>query len=150
MKLSSLLFILSLGIALVCCIPEEEPDPIVLASGTHPEDYDMDFYWIEDVTIEADTLFFSVSYSGGCREHEFALVAWSYFMESYPVQAGLLLSHNSHGDPCEAHIFEEMEFDLTPLKEEYQAAYHEETGTIILRILLPETAYEYLSVWYDF
>ena len=134
------------------CIFEEDPivGTLILDNGASPEDWLMDPYTYEEARVEGDLLLLTASYPGGCEEHEFALVAWSYFMESYPVQAALLLSHDSNGDMCEAHIVADMEFDLTPLKEEYQASYQQEEGTIILKLLLPEGEYEYLTVEYTF
>ena len=134
MKILSRILMTGLCVVAVCC-HFFEFDPIILANGTSPEDWYMDLYFIDEVAIDADTLEIVVTYPGGCEEHEFQLIAWSYFMESYPVQANILLSHNANGDTCEAAITEELRFDLSPLKWEYQDAYQVESDTIILRLL---------------
>ncbi|MGA1865679.1 MAG: thrombospondin type 3 repeat-containing protein, partial [bacterium] len=110
-------------------------DPIILANGSDPEDWDLDHCNIEHINIACDRLQIKVSYGGGCREHEFKLAAWSYFLESYPVQANILLSHNANDDPCDAVISETLYFDLSPLKDEYRKMYPGDPhGSIILRL----------------
>ena len=83
--------------------------------------------------IEGDTLTVSVSFSGGCKEHEFTLVTDGVFLESDPVQIGdCRLAHNANDDPCEAYPTEEHQFDLSIIKGLYQSAYQRESGEIIL------------------
>ena len=93
-----------------------------------------DAYTINAATLQGDTLSIDVSYSGGCETHAFTLVAEERFLESFPVQLRVSLAHNANGDTCEESITESYHFDLTPLKEAYQAGYQTETGTIVLRL----------------
>ena len=93
-----------------------------------------DEYALNSATITDDTLNISVSYSGGCKEHEFTLVASDAFLESFPVQLHVSIAHNANGDTCEAYPTENYRFDLTPIKTMYQEAYRQEAGTIILRL----------------
>jgi hypothetical protein len=79
-----------------------------------------DPYSFQVARIEGDMLQLTVSYSGGCAEHQFNLVAWNYFLESNPVQAHVLLAHNGNDDACDAIIARDLRFDLSPLKEAYQ------------------------------
>lgn len=66
--------------------------------------------------IKDDCLHLKVSYSGGCKEHDFALV-WSGAMsKSIPPQVSLELGHNSHEDLCEAIKTQDLYFDLKELK----------------------------------
>lgn len=119
-------------------------DPIILANGANPEDWDLDHFGIERVNITCDKLQIKLSYGGGCREHEFKLAAWSYFLESFPVQANILLSHNANDDPCLAIMRETLNFDLTPLKDEYRRMYPGDIqGCIILRLYRPYILIEY-------
>ncbi|MCP4717708.1 MAG: hypothetical protein GY868_21500 [Deltaproteobacteria bacterium] len=106
--------------------------PITLSNGTSPEEYTIDPFTIESPTVEGDELKLTVSYSGGCQEHAFSLVAYSYFVESKPKQAAVLLTHDAHDDMCEAYLTEELSFDLTPLKIQYLDQSQETNGTIIL------------------
>ena len=87
-----------------------------------------------DVLSDQHVSSIDVSYSGGCETHAFTLVAEERFLESFPVQLRVSLAHNANGDTCEESITESYHFDLTPLKEAYQAGYQTETGTIILRL----------------
>ena len=82
--------------------------------------------------IAGDTLAITVSYSGGCEDHEFTLVASDAFAESYPVQLEVSLAHEANGDRCRAYLTETYGFDLTPIKTLYRKAYLEDAGTIVL------------------
>ena len=82
--------------------------------------------------IDGDTLTVTVSYGGGCREHDFTLVPADVFMESYPVKFNVTLVHDAHGDPCRAYPTETYVFDLTPIKMLYQEAYRRKEGIMIL------------------
>lgn len=96
-------------------------------------------HWPDDpVTITAfstdgDTLLLTVQYSGGCREHDFALIAWNGWLETVPVAAGLLLAHDANGDACEALITETLRFDLSPLRRSHELHYRSPHGTVRLR-----------------
>jgi hypothetical protein len=88
------------------------------------------------IGIVGNTLCLTVQYSGGCRDHEFELYGMNAFLESYPPQAPIYLSHDANGDACEALITTELEFDLTPLRNAYQRVYDDD-GPVLLRILEP-------------
>lgn len=109
---------------------------VILNNGASPDDFPIDRYEIIQARIIKDTLYFKVSYSGGCNDHDFRLVANNYFMESFPVQAGLFLSHEDYDDACDAIITKELYFDLSPLKGEYYNSYGNSTDPIILNILI--------------
>lgn len=85
-----------------------------------------------DVQLKKNILKFNMSYGGGCEEHEFQLFATS-FMESYPVQVNILLSHEDNNDPCDMWLTETLIFNILPLKNSYNELY-EESGTIIINI----------------
>ena len=109
----------------------------VALPGTDPEACGSDAFAVETAAeqapfIDGDTLTVTVSYSGGCREHDFTLVPADVFMESYPVKFNVTLVHDARGDPCEAYPTEAYAFDLTPVKELYQEAYRTEEGVMIL------------------
>ena len=96
------------------------------------------------VELTGDILEISVSYGGGCEEHDFDLIFDGLFLESYPVIAPTLLSHDSHDDPCEAWITEILFFDLTPLKEYYFQCYHIEHDIIRIALI------DFGSIFYEF
>ncbi|MDE0141205.1 MAG: hypothetical protein OXN19_07005 [Caldilineaceae bacterium] len=99
--------------------------------------------------IEGDTLTITLSFSGGCAPHDFTLITAPAFMESDPVILDLFLTHDDHGDSCEAYPTEHHAFDLTPVRALYREAYAEDAGIVLLRIrdgemnLLDEIAYEF-------
>lgn len=93
-----------------------------------------DEYTLNSATITDDMLTISVSYSGGCEEHQFRLVVSEGFLESFPVQLPISIAHDANDDTCEAYPTENYRFDLTPIKTMYQNTYRQEAGTIILRL----------------
>ena len=92
-----------------------------------------DTFLINNVQIYKNFLKFNISYSGGCMEHIFKLISTS-FMESYPVQVNILLSHEDNNDSCEAWITEILIYDISPLKVSWQKLYNEKNGIIIMNI----------------
>ena len=96
------------------------------------ESFGVDEYVLNTAVITGDTLSVSVSFSGGCEEHQFTLVTDGMFLESKPVQLRLSLAHDANNDPCEAFPTEEHQFDLSKIKKLYQSAYQQESGVIIL------------------
>ncbi len=115
-----------------------DPDEIVYTGtvfiGDAGDRFGTDEYALNSAAITDDTLNVSVSYSGGCEEHEFTLVVSEEFLESFPVQLHAYIAHNANGDPCEAYSTVDYHFDLTPIKTMYQNAYRQEAGTIVLRL----------------
>ena len=102
--------------------------------GDARDRFGTDAYTLNSATITDDMLNISVSYSGGCEDHQFTLVVSEEFLESFPVQLRASIAHNANGDTCEAYPTENYRFDLTPIKTMYQEAYRQEAGTIILRL----------------
>ena len=107
---------------------------VILAHGSNPKDWKEDMHFIERVEIEKDALHLSVSYIGGCAEHEFTLVAWDYSIKAETLQAKLLLAHNANGDDCKAIVREALCFDISPLKAEYHRVCGPASGIVLLRL----------------
>ncbi|MCB9759410.1 MAG: hypothetical protein H6739_06185 [Alphaproteobacteria bacterium] len=86
-------------------------------------------------SISGDVLTVDVTYGGGCEVHTYTL-CWpdQAFMESEPVQVHLEILHESPEDACDAIITETPSFDLTPLKESWQAGYQQASGTIVIHL----------------
>lgn len=72
---------------------------------------------IKNAEINGDFLKLSVSYSGGCEEHEFDLLFNGMYAKSLPVQAKFFLKHNSNGDACKGLVHKELLFDVSELKK---------------------------------
>ena len=116
--------------------PELLP-PIQIIPESQVRDLPKAMYEIKNVEILGDTMTFEVRYGGGCEEHDFLLVNYGGFMESWPVQTKVLLSHDNKGDTCKALITQELKFNLTPLKLSYWALYPGSEGIIVLQIIDP-------------
>jgi hypothetical protein len=113
---------------------EEQAERVVLAKGSDPEDWSQDLHFVQGASIEEGTLHLRVSYTGGCAEHDFRLVAWDSYWKGRPPRAELLLAHDANGDSCKALIREELRFDLSPLKAQYHRVYGPEPGIVALRL----------------
>ena len=75
-------------------------DNVVVADGRHRGD---DPYEVNSAAIDGHRLTIEVSYSGGCRRHDFTLVISKSFRESDLVQLPAALTHDANGDTCEAY-----------------------------------------------
>ncbi len=89
---------------------------------------------IGDAVIDGDTLSVEVTYGGGCEPHDFGLCWDGVFAESFPVQAWVSLSHDAHGDICDALLTEVRPIDLSGLKKAYQEGYQTQNGTIKIHL----------------
>ena len=116
-------------------------DGIILGESVNIESFKFDRYNLNDIKVAGDSLVINLSYSGGCRDHEFALIAEEYFVESPKIETKLILSHISNFDPCEQYITKDYTFNLLPLKYKYIETYGNETGSI--RLVLEEQKVEY-------
>lgn len=120
-------------------VPVDTPklwgDVVISKPGVNDTDKRVnDAYELNSATIADGILTVSVSYSGGCKKHEFTLVTGTAFLESDPVQLSVAIFHNANGDTCEAYPTEEYHFDLTPIKKMYQNAYQVQAGTVKLNL----------------
>jgi hypothetical protein len=73
---------------------------------------------INFVEQRGDFFAFSVSYSGGCAEHDFDLVSRGDFTSTYPPEVRITLKHDDKGDRCRSMVDEKRYFDMTNLKYE--------------------------------
>lgn len=75
-----------------------------------------DRFELVEATVEGDLLILTVSYSGGCEPHGFALWALEPYEKTLPPRHPLFLRHQANGDMCEAYITRELRFDLNPFR----------------------------------
>ncbi len=71
---------------------------------------------IENAAVVGDELVVDVAYGGGCQVHDIGLCWNGVVEESLPPQTGIDLSHDAHGDACDAWIMEQRKLDLLPIK----------------------------------
>jgi cysteine-rich repeat protein len=89
---------------------------------------------IQGAAIKGDELVVDVQYGGGCEQHDLGICWDGAFAESDPVQIWIGVSHDAHGDLCDALISEQRALDLTPQKTAYQEGYQTENGTITIHL----------------
>ena len=122
---------------------------VIAESGENQADqWGNDAYQLNGATIADDTLTIAVAYGGGCKPHQFTLIASEAFMESDPVQLSVSIVHDANLDFCERWVEEAYHFDLTPIKTMYQEAYQQDAGTVVLNLEeapenIPELVYEF-------
>lgn len=113
------------------------PDDPGGSGGSGEPIYNID--WITDpyelvaASIEGDTLKATVSYGGGCRDHVFELQFDDAFIMMDPLRLTVTLLHEADEDPCEAWLTEDLEFDLTPVKDAYGDT--DDGGTVIIQLV---------------
>jgi hypothetical protein len=95
--------------------------------------YQKDNFDLQNTALDNGKLYLTISYGGGCGSPLYELVATPTFMESNPVQVGIMLSFTDN-DPCRALVTKQLCFDLTPLGKLYEKSYQTGHGTIHLRI----------------
>lgn len=113
-------------------VPPAGPGSGAVVVSEEPESWGRDSFVLNAAAIAADTLTLNLSYSGGCRQHEFTLVASEVFLESFPVQLRVSVAHDANGDSCEAWLTRDYEFDLSLLRDRYRQAYGDGPGRIVL------------------
>ena len=136
------------------CDPDEEPDdgcngclcqdgtwtctanvcpdspPVGICDGTEV----VDPFTILDAAVMDHELLLTVQYSGGCATHDFGTCWDEAFLESEPVQVGLLISHEDNVDFYDAAPTEMLAFDLSPVRNAWIDAYQQLSGTITLNV----------------
>ena len=118
-----------------CAATRPMGDPIVFVEDINEADaWGTDPVTLNSVSIEQDTLIVSVSYSGGCEDHEFTLLAAEAFMETDPVQLRMSIAHNGNGDLCEAWLTEELRFDLSLIAKMFESNYQQKHGQVVLML----------------
>ena len=104
--------------------------PVVVSDG--PGDWGVDHFVLNAGSIREDVLTLNLSYGGGCATHAFTLIAAETFMESWPVQLAVSVAHRAHGDPCQAWLTEDYDFDLTVIRDRYRQTYGQGPAQIVL------------------
>ncbi len=107
---------------------------VIITTNTADPRWPADPFDIQGAEVKGDSLELTVSYGGGCREHTFLLLADAAWMESYPVQTAVRLSHEANDDLCKAYLTRVLRFDLSPLRSAYMNSYQTTSGIIRLRI----------------
>lgn len=90
---------------------------------------------VSAASVAEDVLRVEIGHSSGCAQHVYEACWDGYFLESYPVQAGIMISHDANGEMCEAYEMRTLEIDLAAMRAAYANGYGSTEGeTIILRV----------------
>lgn len=108
--------------------------PVVLSQKDGLNGFRADALHLHQARVDGPVLEVDVGWSGGCARHDVDAVAWTGWMESHPVQVGLALAHDAHGDACKALVRRTLRFDLEPLRRAYVKAYGDGPATLALRV----------------
>ena len=97
-------------------------DIILLTDKDKLTDFKNDDFFLEEIVLENDILKVNVSYNGGCKKHQFFLVAKKkfYYQIKNTFKINLQLFHNANQDSCKKIVTEDIFFNLVPLKNEFQ------------------------------
>jgi hypothetical protein len=87
----------------------------------------VNFSYIDDYTLTLD-----VSHSAGCARHDYS-ICYEWFLESDPLQARLRLTHDAHGDTCEALGGGQLRFDLRQLAAAVEETYPNTPVVLVTR-----------------
>ena len=110
------------------------PDVDIAIALQESDPYELEIDGDHAPIIENDTLILTVSYSGGCAQHDFTLVTDGSFMKSDPVQLVVALTHDANDDRCHAYPQDRYVSDLAPIKMRYQETYGRDEGSITLHL----------------
>jgi hypothetical protein len=107
---------------------------VTVPSSSNTSAWANDRVTIDSASIRQHQLYVFLSYGGGCNDHEFAAIAAGPWLESHPVQLGVYIAHEGHGDPCRALLRSVLRFDLAEVRAAYLRNYQQNSGEIILRL----------------
>lgn len=108
--------------------------PVILRQASGLAGFRADPVELTGARADGGFLVLDVRYGGGCAVHDLDAVAWTGWMESHPVQVGVALAHDAHGDACKALVGRTLRFDLEPLRRAYAEAYGPGPATLVLRV----------------
>jgi hypothetical protein len=84
-----------------------------------------DPFTISSVTISGKNIEISISFSGGCNEHNFKLVGSEAISKSLPPQRSIVLIHQNNADTCKKLVEKKLIFNIEAF------SYQKEKGSII-------------------
>lgn len=96
--------------------------------GRKIQDIKSDPFTMSEATIDGGILTIKVSYSGGHKNHDFAVYWDGSTKKSSPPQADIYLKHDAHDDMAEALIMKTLEFDLAEMSKPMVITVHTDHG----------------------
>ena len=105
---------------------ESKPQRNVMLKSRIGEFIESDPLTIDSLRLEGNTLFMTVTYSGGCAEHKFQVIGSPAVMKSLPPKRSVQIAHDANGDSCRGMVTRILEIDLTNI------AYNPTPGSEII------------------
>jgi len=134
-----------------------EPGDSIIVAFDQPLDRWPRSPWdLLDAAVHDTVLHLSVAYSGGCRDHDFWLLAVRGFLTlpdagvTPTVAVPLLVAHDAHYDTCEAHINEGLDFDIGPLRVAFEAQFGAGPARILLLVPVGQGTVDTTTVNFTF
>ncbi len=84
-----------------------------------------DPFTISNVSLSGKNLKINITFSGGCKEHNFKLLGSEAISKSLPPQRSIVLIHQSNGDACKKLVEKTLTFNVDAF------SYQKEKGSII-------------------
>ncbi|MBD3298024.1 MAG: hypothetical protein GF341_05160 [candidate division Zixibacteria bacterium] len=121
-----LLAIAILAFGLVSCSDSTSPEPVdegtVQIIDADPQEWQLDHFSLTSMSVQNDSVRIGLMYSGGCKEHQFALFMRPGFIKTNPAQVELYLQHDDQGDPCRTVstvVTDTLSFHIAPIQTHY-------------------------------
>lgn len=102
-----LLFSIILLLGFISCNDDE-----TIECQECPPNLNTDAFDLKAVEVVDHKLEVTVSYAGGCKEHEFTIDWPEVITAVYPPDFSVTLYHDSNNDLCEAYLTEVVVFDI--------------------------------------
>ena len=92
--------------------PQENSQKNVMVKSTIGSFKESDAFSIQDVQIKGNTLLLTITYGGGCADHQFEFIGSPMIMKSMPPIRSVQLIHDAANDKCKALVTQTIEIDL--------------------------------------
>ncbi len=84
-------------------------------------------FTIQKMSIEKDIATLLVTYSGGCKPHNFSAHFNGTYLKSMPPRATVFLNHQNNGDNCRSIVKDTLYINLTEVRY-----YKDKEGTVVV------------------
>ena len=101
--------------------------PKVIVDPSYDRTQAVDPFNVEKMYMTDSILNIEINYSGGCKEHDFALYSDGNYSKSLPPQMTLHLAHDNHDDHCRSIEKKTLSFNIDAIK-------YKKHGELILRL----------------
>jgi hypothetical protein len=108
--------------------------PIQLQRGGCRVKWPSDPYVLRAAAIRGAAMQLEVSYTGGCQQHRFDLLARDPIATVDGLRVELQLAHDGHGDNCKALIRQQLQFSLQPFLAAYRDELAKSSGRVEFRL----------------